>query len=316
MRRILFGVLIGIMISAPLMSAQDQKTGLAYLAELSRHNQLPQLIQAANALLADPKLAPPEQGIALTYLGRAYQRLGDFHQATAYYEKALAIVNRDNLHPVEYATVLATLGTIYAEENQVDTAKHVLQRAVQMLEKENEHSKSAMIWNDLATLAADERKSGEAHKCIARAIAESQLANNITNDDRAAYTMTEARIAEVDGDPHTAISDYQNALGLWKQSHDDQHPETAWLYVLLGGAYLSAGDIATARQMTSQGMHLLEAGSGRQTPRYLEAELEYAKVLDASGDHDEASKFRKEAQTSMDAATRRAQSEISVSALR
>lgn len=62
------------------------------------------------------------------------------------------------------------------------------------------------------------------------------------------------------------------------------------LYVLLGGVYLKAGDIASARQMTSQGMNLLEATYGRQNPRYLAAELTYSKVLDASGSHDEASK--------------------------
>jgi tetratricopeptide (TPR) repeat protein len=309
-------VLIGIMTSASLASAQDQKTGLTYLSELSRHNQLPELIQAANALLADPKLTPPEQGIALTYIGHAYQRTGDFHQATTYYEKALAIVNRDNLHPIEYATVLATLGTIYAETDQLDIAKRILHRATDMFEKQNDHLKSSMMWNNLATIASDEHSSREAHKCMARAIAESQLANNITIDEHAALTMTEARIAELDGDPRTAISDYQHALALWKESHNDQQPETAWLYVLLGGAYLSAGDLPTARQMTSQGLHLLEEGSGRQSPRYLNAELAYAKVLDASGDHNEASKYRKEAQTSMDATTRRAQSEISVSALR
>jgi hypothetical protein len=175
-----------------------------------------------------------------------------------------------------------------------------------------------MIWNDLATIAADGHSRREAHKCIARSIAESQRATNITPDETAALTATEASIAELDGDPHTAISDYQHSLALWKQSHEDQHPQTGWLYVLLGGAYLQAGDTADARQTTSRGLTLLEASSGRQSPRFLAAELAYAKVLDASGAHDEASRLRNEAQASLNTGTdrQRAQSSISVSALR
>ena len=316
MRRILFCVLFTIMTSAPRMSAQSQNSRLAYLEELSRHNQLPQLTVAANSLLADPMATPTEQGMALVYIGHVYQRGGDFHQATAYYEKALPIVNRDNLHPTEYAVVLGALATIYGETGQLDTAKHLLLQAVHIFEKENDHAKSAVMWNDLATIAAEEHSSREAHKYIEHLTAESQLANNIPDDQHAFFTMTKARIAEMDGDARTAIAEYQHALAVWKQSHSDQELETASLYVLLGGAYLKAGDIASARQLTTQGLHLLEAISGRETPRYLDAELAYAKVLDASGSHDEASKLRSEAQAALNANKQPARGEISVFALR
>ena len=319
MRRILICVLIGIMTSAPLASAQDQNTGIDYLSELSRRDLLPQLIQSANSLLANAKLTPAGQGIVLTYLGHAYQKTGDFHTATEYYEKALATLERDGLHPAEYATTLAALATLYAESGQIDTAKHLLLRSVHLLEKDGDHhERTAMIWNDLATIAADEHSSREAHKYMARSIAESQLATNVLADETVALLTTQARIAQIDGDPGTAIAEYQHALALWKQSHDDKYPETAWLYVLLGGACLQAGDTASARQMTSRGLNLLEATSGRQNTLYLAAELAYSKVLDASGSHDEASKYRKEAQAGLHAnpGRQQAQSEISISALR
>ena len=314
MRRILCCVLFAIMTSAPHISAQ-QDPKVAYLEALSRHNQLPQLIVAANSLLADPMATPTEQGMALAYIGHAYQRRGDFHLATEYYEKALPIVNRDN-HPIEYAIVLTALATIYAETGQFDTAKHVLLEAVRIFEKEKDHTKSTMVWNDLATIAAEEHSSHEAHKCIDHLNAESQLANNITDDEQAIFTMTKARVAEMDGDARTAIAEYQHALTVWKQSHTDQELETASLYVLLGSAYLKAGDIDSARQLTTQGLHLLEAISGRQTTRYLDAELAYAKVLDASGSHDEASKLRNQAQAALNANKQPTRGEISVFALR
>ena len=126
-----------------------------------------------------------------------------------------------------------------------------------------------MIWNDLATIAAEQHSRGEAHKYMARSIAESQLASNITPGELAALAATEGSIAELDGDPHTAISDYQHSLDLWQQSHEDQQPKTAWLYVLLGDAYLQAGDLANARETTSRGLTLFEASSGHQTPAVL-----------------------------------------------
>ena len=318
MRRILICVLLGIMTSALPLSAQDQNAALANLSDLSRHGQLPLLIQSANSLLASDQLKPADQGIVFTYLGHAYQQSGDFTKATAYYEKALAVIDRDGQHPAEYATTLGTLATLYAEMGQTDTAKHVLLRSVRLFEKDGDHAQIAMVWNDLATIAADGHSRRDAHKCIARSLAESHVASNITPDETAALTATQASIAELDGDPRTAISDYQRSLALWKQSHEDRHPQTGWLYVLLGGAYLRAGDLPNARTTTNRGLSLLEATSGPQSPRFFAAELAYSKVLDASGAHDEASRFRAEAEAGLhtNPGRQQSQSEISISALR
>ena len=318
MRRILFCVLLGIMTSAPILNAQNAVSPIANLSNLIRLGQLPQLIEAANSLLATDKLTPADQGMALIYLGYAYQQRGEFTKATASYEKALVVVNRDGQHASDYAATLATLAAVYVQIGEFDTAKHVLLRSVHMFESEGDHAGTAMIWNDLATIAAEQRSRREAHKCMTRSIAESKLASDFTTSELAALATTEGRIAELDGDPRTAISDYQRSLDLWKQSHKDQQPKTAWLYVLMGNAYLQTGDIANAREATSRGMTLLEASSGRETPRYFAAEVAYSRVLDASGAHDEASRLRKEAQSGMNTGTdrQRAQSEISVSALR
>jgi tetratricopeptide (TPR) repeat protein len=256
--------------------------------------------------------------MALIYLGHAYQQRGEFTKATANYEKALAVVNRDGQHPSEYAATLGALATVYAQIGQFDTAKHVLLRSIHLFENEKDHEGAAMIWNDLATLTVEQHSRGDAHKYMAHSISESQLAGNMTPGEFAALATTEGRIAELDGDARAAVADYQHALDLWKQTNKDQQQRTAWLCVLLGGAYLQAGDIPNAREATSRGLAMLEASSGRQTLQYLAAELVYSKVLDASGAHDEASTLRKEAQASLNTGTdrQRAQSQISVSALR
>lgn len=318
MRRILFCMLLAITTSTPLLRAQDPTNSIAALADLSRRGQLPELIEAANSLLANDKLTPADQTMALIYLGSAYQQGGEFTKATASYEKALAILERNGDNQSEYAATLATLATVYAETGQIDTAKHVLLRSIHLFENQSDHAGAAMIWNDLATIAADQHSRGEAHKYMAHSIAESQLANNIDSGELAALATTEGRIAELDGNPRTAVEDYQHALDLWKQTHKDQQQRTAWLYVLLGGAYLQTGDITNARETITRGLALLEGGSGRQTPRYSAAQLVYSKVLDASGAHEEAARLRKEAQANLNTGTdrQRAQTEVSVNALR
>jgi len=187
-----------------------------------------------------------------------------------------------------------------------------------MFESENDHAGAAMIWNNLATIAADQHSRHDAQKYMARSLAESQLAHDMSPGELAGLATTQGRIAELDSDPRAAIYDYQHALDLWKQTNKDQQQREAWLHVLLGEAYLQAGDLANARESTSRGLAMLEATSGRQTVRYLSAELIYSKVLDASGAHDEASTLRKAAQAGMSTGTdrQRAQSQISVSALR
>lgn len=317
MRRILICVLFILITSAALISAQNNDSALNHLSDLSRRGELQQLIQAANSLLANEKLKPSDRGIVLMYLGHAHQACcGDFTKATAYYEKALDVINDDGLHSTEYAAALGALATVYVETGQTDTAKHVLLGSLRLFDKQGNHAMAAMVWNDLATMTADEHATREAHKYLQRALAESQLAVNLNADQASAIAATQASIDELDHNPTAAISDYQRSIALWTQSHDDQHPDTGWLYVLLGGAYLRTGDIAHAREISAHGLHLLEANPGRESPRYFAAELAYSKVLDASGLHDEASTLRKEAQAALHSDQQRAQDTVSIAALR
>jgi tetratricopeptide (TPR) repeat protein len=312
MKLILNCVLLAIVTSPLLAGAQDQTSEFASLSALSRNAQPSQLIQAANSLLANRNLDPSSQGIVLTYLGHGYQQAGDFQKAAASYEKALANINCDGLHAAEYATILTTLATLYAETGQTDIAKHVLRRSVRLFEKQNNRAGTTMIWNDLATIAADEHQNREAHKYIARAMAESQLGSDVPADEIAALTSTEARIAELDGDPKTAITYYQRSLALCNQSCQSQ--QIAWLHILLGGAYLEAGDIADALAAAMRGLSLVEASFGRQSPRFFSAELICSKVLDASGAHTDAARLRTEAEAGQNNHT--AHDEITVAALR
>src|SRR5215469_6897661 len=302
MRRILLCVFLGIMTSASLVSAQTLSSAINHLSVLSRQNQIPELIQAANSLLATEKLTPLEQSLVLTFLGHGYKESGDVRQATAEYEKALAILEHDGHHPVEYATTLGALAILYGDIGQGDTAKRLLLRALDLLEKDgHEHAAMAWFWNNLATIAADEQSKRDAHKYMSRTLAELHLVPDPSPDETQAITTTQAKIAQIDNDPRAAVAGYQKALSLSKQIHGEQHPETGMLYVLLGDAYLQAGDVASARQVTTLGLNLLEASCGRQSRRYLAAEMVYCRRRGASGARNEASALCKEAEAGQSA---------------
>ena len=317
MRRTLCSMLLAIATSASL-HAQNIKAELANLDDLNCRGRLSEVIQAANSLLADTQLSLADQGEVLIFLGSAYQQLGQFTPATASYEKALAAFDREGSHPSSYAIALGSLATVYSELGQLDTAKRVMLRSVRLFQNQSDHIGAALVFNDLATMASEHHSLGEARKYIKQALAESQLVTIANPMMLAALTTTQGRIAELDGDPHTAIACYQHSLDLWRQTHEDQQQKAAWLYVLLGGAYLQSGDIAHARETTTHGLAMLEAASGPQTPMYFLAQLAYSKVLDASGARDEASTLRDQAQASLNTATdhQRAQSHISIAALR
>ncbi len=320
--RILVCALFAITISAAPLHAQeatrDSKAALARLSDLNRSGQFLQVIDAASSFLTTDKLAPADRGMVFVYLGHAYQQRGEFTKATTNYENALTLINRDGQHPSDYAATLGALATVYAQIGQFDTAKHLLHKSIHLYENENNHAGAAMIWDDLATISVEQHSRGDAHKEMKRSIAESELAHAMTPGELAALATTEAKIAELDGNPRAAIQDYEHALDLWTQTNKDQQQRVAWLYVLQGEAYLQAGDIATARETVTRGLTLLQATTGSENVRYRTAQLIYSKVLDASGSHDEASTLRKEAQAALNTGTdqQRAQSHVSISALR
>lgn len=314
MRRILLCSLFALVTSVSLI-AQDIKTALATLSAMNRRGQFAEMIQTANSVLAGNTLDPAQQGMVLSYLGCAYQQRGEFTKATAAYEKALATVNRDGKHGTQYAVTLSALASLYAEVDQTDTAKRLLLRSVHLFQRQGDHLNATLTWNDLATMAAENQSRRDAHKYMKQSLAESQLAT-IHPVDLAALTTTQGRIAQLDGDARTAIADYQRALVLCHQTDQAQAQRTAWLYILLAGAYLQADDLANARDAATRGLALLQETSGSQTPLFFLAQLTYSKILDASGLHKEATTLRQQAQSALDTNTQSSQNTISISALR
>jgi hypothetical protein len=291
--------------------------GLKFLSQLSQEGRFQELVETAKPLLAGYSLSPVEQGKAWTYLGHAYQQEGDLKDAVPAYEKALEIMSRNGEDRPEYATTLSAFSSLYLDMNQPDVAKHILQRTLRLYEKQHNHAGMAMIWSNLGTIAVGRSAKGEAHKCVERAQHEVELAGDLGEDYYASFSSMQARLSELDGDASAAIPEYQHAISLWEHAHGPQHPEVGWLNVLLGRAYLEAGDIAQANEKTRKGWDMIAATLGSDNAKFMLAEIAYANVLEALNEHSRASAMRSEANARLSIVSRDCmQCRISAAALR
>jgi hypothetical protein len=90
-----------------------------------------------------------------------------------------------------------------------------------------------------------------------------------------------------------AIPLYQHALEVVKQSRGEQHWLVGWQYMLLGNANAESGDLTVAVADMRKGLPILARALGNGNPKYLIAEIAYARVLDRIGLHVEAAEVRR-----------------------
>src|ERR1700722_10893935 len=254
MNRIKLYSLILVLYPCVLLNAQHNDKELERLSQLSGQGQFRELIDTAKPLLNSPNsntaLNPLEQGKAWTYVGYAYEEEGDFTNAVPSYEKALEIMGRNGEDTKNYATTLSTFSSLYLQMGQPETAKRMLLRSLRIYEGNHDHAGMAMTWSNLGMIAVSRNLKHEAHKCVERAIHESELTHDLEDDYFSSLSSTQARLFELDGNPAAAVSAYEHSLALWEHAHGEQHPEVGWLNILLGKACLEAGNISKANEKT------------------------------------------------------------------
>jgi len=166
--------------------------------------------------------------------------------------------------------VLDDFGGLYVSISQFKIADGLRVKALHLYEEVQDHAGITRASIDLAGTAFSQKKIHEGRKYLERAVKEARLENDLEDDAVA------------------SISNYQQALNLWRKSHSEEHPFTGWGYALLGEAHAEAGEFTTALTEMKQGIAILGRTLGSQNPRYLVAEITYSRVLDETGAHTEA----------------------------
>jgi tetratricopeptide (TPR) repeat protein len=247
----------------------------------------------ANLALNSGKLSGAELGKGYMILGLASQGRGDFIGAQIAFEHSVRILKHDREHVQDYAAALENYGGLYLQLGQLDVAVPMCRKALRLRQKIGERTGTALSLMKLAQLALAQNRVREAHKYLQQASDQIQSSTDLTDDDRAFFVETQGSLAMAEHKASAAIPLYQHALALTKQCRGEQYWLVGWEYVLLGYANVESGDSSVALADMRKGLDILDHGLGKGNPKYLVAELAYARVLDRIGLRVEAAQVRR-----------------------
>jgi tetratricopeptide (TPR) repeat protein len=270
-----------------------QKLAGAFALDAKGHPA--QAVAAAEKLLASGTLNQIERSDALDLEGMAYLELDQMDKAVHALEAAQSL--RAPGDTKERAAILDNLGRIYASRGHYEGAAHLYEQSFRLFEAVGDHGGMTRVANNQAEIALSEKKNRQARKYLERADHESKQANNLDKDDIAAIMSMHGWLALNEGDTRGGVEAYRRALWVWRDSHGEQHPLTAWGMLLLGQAEALNGDGKEGARTMEKGLALTKATLGDRSLRYLAAETAYAGVLERMGDSVQAAQLRQDAAT-------------------
>ncbi|HEY1744233.1 MAG TPA: tetratricopeptide repeat protein [Granulicella sp.] len=293
--RILTAILL-ISTSCPLLAQTTPVERLTQAMALEREGKTAPAIAEIKRLLDSQGVDPLSTAKAWHIQGLAYQDQGEFTLSQHTYEESLRILESlpDNIQ--DYAIVLDDFGGLYLSTGQFEIANKMKTKALGLFEKIDDHAGIVRASYNLATIAFSQKKVAEGSKYLKSAMKEARAANGLNDDDRATIASLQGWQAQFDGDYPLSTAKYRQALDLWRSLHGEEHPYTGWGYLLLGDADAAAGQLTAALQEIKQSMDILDRSLGRQNPRYLSAEMAYARVLDVAGFQSKAAQIRSAAE--------------------
>jgi tetratricopeptide (TPR) repeat protein len=278
---------------AQAISNSYQKLTAAFALDTAGHPA--QAIAAAEALLVSGTLSRVEQSDALDLEGMCYLELDQMDKAVHALESAEVLLNPGDAKG--RAAILDNLGRVYASRRNYDVAGHLYEQSFRLFEAAGDHGGMTRVANNQAQIALSEKKNGRARKYLERADRESKQTKNLDKDDIAALISMHGWLALNEGDTRGGVEAYRRALWVWRDTHGEQHPLTAWGTLLLGQAEALNGQWKDGARTMEKGLALTKATLGDRSLRYLAGETAYAKVLEQSGDTVQASQLRQDAAT-------------------
>ena len=281
-------------VTLPAQTTPAERLTRAYALERNGHagTAIPELQALLNGKLLD------DAGTAKAWniLANAYQDEENFADARHAYEQSVQIYDTLPNRLDDRAMVLDDFGQLYVSTRQFDMAARLETQALHLYEQAGDHAGMARAASHLAGTAFSQGNVAHGSKFLKRAAKEAKLANDLTDDDRAAIASLQGWQAQLNGNLAASIIGYEHALALAKKQHGEENPATGWSYVLLGNATAAAGQWTDALDDMRSGLAILDRTMGRQTEHYVIAELAYSRVLDGAGFHAEARQIKAEAQ--------------------
>lgn len=266
------------------------------VAQLEQQGQYSKVVESIPPLIGSNLLDQGEVGRAWVMLGFAYEENRDFMQAESSYEHAIQIFSHDSKYEEDYATTLDNFADFYRDIGDLKLATTIEKKALAIYRKLNNHASAARACVNLAGISLRENHRRQAQDYLSQAMQEAKLGGKLEDDFLASFSSMRGWLAELHGDKEVTVSEYQQALDLWRRKYGEEHMMTGWGYMLLGNAYARAGKESIGLEMMRKGLDILEHTLGNSSSKYLAGEIAYARALDHAGEHDEAHRLKKTAE--------------------
>ena len=238
-------------------------------------------------------------GVAWNLLGSAYIDFENFDKARHCFETAIHILRAIPNEQMQYATALDNLGAVAASTDRFDEAKALHSRARHVYEALGNHAGIAISSCNLTVIniALHDLRSARAN--LTQAFRESQLTNQLTDNNLAMLHSAKGSLALAEKDFHGAIAAFKLAIDIWTRSNGPRFFMLGAVYALRGQVFEYLGDHPQAISDYRQALSLFEETPGRNSAAYLKVQISYAQALRNAGSRQEAARMEKEAKTAL-----------------
>jgi tetratricopeptide (TPR) repeat protein len=271
--------------------------------------------------LVQPLLEPHTQkldttvtGVAWNIRGLALQNMGNLDEARRSYESAIQILRALPDQKIQHANALDNLGSLEADNGQLNESKVLRIRAMELYESAGDHAGVARVASSLAVveLALGSRRRARGYMADAYR-EEAQVA---TPDPRNLAWMfgAECLLNEADGKFQAGLDRINRVIDLWTQHYGSNYYLLASAYSIRGRLYHVLGDDTRAVEDMKHSLALLSDNNEENSKLYFFVEIMYAKVLKNSGKKDDASRMESNARTALERLRHRECSGCTISA--
>jgi tetratricopeptide (TPR) repeat protein len=244
-------------------------------------------------------LVGSDLGVAWNVLGSCYMDLEMYDQARRAYQHAMEILRPIPAAQNQYASTMDNMGVLEKALGDRNSAKRLCEQARHIHETLGNSAGVAITSTNLAVIAIAQRDFKRARRDFERASQEAQRASTMREDDMAAIDVVESALALHDRREGAAISAVQRAIDRWTRVHGPGYFMIGTGYLLRAQAFAKIGDYDRATADARHALDIVEAAIGKNTVGYLTAEDEYARILRASGDKEQASRLQKQASVAL-----------------
>ncbi len=213
-----------------------------YKYEASQYNEA--LVAFLSALAGSEDL-PNHKAYAQLHIGRVYQEVNLFKEATSYLQKAQAGYNRLD-KPFELATTNFHLGKVHLVAGNYDAAHKALTDGVTLTKQQGYSSLRRLMLNTLIEVSIVSENFEQADGYAKQLI---QQFPNMPSEGLALYRLRQAKLAHLQGQNYSARAFYTEAIDLLTDNPEGD------LYLYGHAAY---ADYLIAQGQTQQAITLLE----------------------------------------------------------